>query len=183
MGNDEHGPAYPEPDDLATHVHNHHEARRETLRPEEPFLVTRILITVAIVVAILLYAIWPVHAMNHGFPPDAPMTVWMEKQIRPDSPPNSCCGVADAYPVDRYEKLPGGDFQVWIQNGDAIEFPDGTRRAPWDISIPLTVPFNKVNKAEDDLDNPSNHGWLFFRPSNDHEPGTFYCFIRHPQGN
>jgi len=135
-------------------------------------------------------------AMDHGFDPNSPKTKWMEKQIRPDSPPNSCCGVADSYLVDRYELIKQngfdydanaeaqkGDYKVWIANGDEIEYPDGSKRQKWDIHIPLIVPANKINPMDDDLDNPFDYSVLFFRPTNDHIPGTFYCFIRHPQGN
>lgn len=172
MGYDEHGPAYPEAPST----------------PEELDAKARfwglfgLASCFALIVTILVWSCLPARAMNHGFNPDAPTVKWMEKQIRPDSPPNSCCGAADGYPVDNYEPLPDGTYRVWIANGDPIVFPDGTRRDPWDISIPLVVPKEKINAETDDLDNPTDHGWLFFRPSNDHEPGSFYCFIRHPTG-
>lgn len=157
-------------------------ARRQVERPVNWFPVASAL-QLACAVAFILLLLWSnAHPMDHGFDPNSRVTQWMERQIRPDSPPNSCCGKADSYPVDRYVKLPGGDYQVWVENGDAIDYPDGTKRAPWDVNVPLIVPSNKINPEADDLDNPTKHGWLFFRPTNDHEPGTFYCFIRHPQG-
>lgn len=135
--------------------------------------------------AVLVLALSPPsHGMNHGFDPDAPATKWFEKLQRPDSIPNSCCGKGDAYPVDRYERINArGDYRVWIADGSAIKYPDGTTRDPWDTSVPIEVPFNKVNKEDDDLDNPTEHSWLFFRASTPTDVGTVYCFIRHPNGS
>lgn len=212
MGNDEHGPAYPEPKyrcpicsgDENRYMDCHYAGCTDGRDPGHPHARlaqkydpshiyhpapspgnATLLAGWAVIIALLLYSIWPfkAHAMDHGFDPNSATTKWMERQMRPDNPTSSCCGKADAYPVDRYRKLPTGDYEVWIENGDAITYPDGTKREPWDVNISLIVPSNKINKEDDDLDNPTDHGWLFFRPTNDHEPGTFYCFIRHPQGN
>lgn len=135
----------------------------------------------------------PALAMNHGFDPDAPATKWFEKLKIPPKEEVGCCGLADAYPVDRYERLPNGDYRAWIADGSARLYPDGTRRAPWDESVPLIIPSERINKEIDDLDNPTDHSWLFFVPvekldADGHQlpadkPSTFYCFIRHPQGS
>ena len=132
-------------------------------------------------------------AMNHGFDPDAPATQWFEGLKQPPAGVVSCCGKSDAYPVDQYEKQADGSYIVWVADGDAIVYPDGTRRTAWDVNIPVIVPADKVNDLQDDLDNPTDHGWLFFvpirsYPQNGDEPppsksySVIYCFIRHPQG-
>lgn len=134
------------------------------------------------------------YAMNHGFDPDAPATKWFETLRIPPQEQVSCCGKADAYPVDRYTKLPNGDYEVWIEDGSAKAYPDGTRRIAWDESVPIKVPAERVNKEDDDLSNPTDHGWLFFIPQREYpadggeakpstKVSTIYCFIRHPQGN
>lgn len=134
-----------------------------------------------------------VYAMNHGFDPGDPGVQWFEGLKIPPADVVSCCGKGDAYPVDEYEKLPDGTYRVWIADGSESPYPDGTKRVPWDISIPIIVPAERVNKMEDDLDNPTDHGWLFFQPRVNWDEGgkrlpsteynSIYCFIRHPKGN
>jgi hypothetical protein len=133
-----------------------------------------------------------VQAFDHGFSKTSPKTKWFEKQLIPPSYYVSCCGKADAYPVDRYERLPSGDYKVWVAEGYDVPYPDGTKRAPWDTAKPIIVPKESVNREEDDLDNPTEYSWLYFIPAEkldangkqipaDH-PSVIYCFIRHPQG-
>jgi hypothetical protein len=131
--------------------------------------------------ALLVLSCAPAWSMDHGFDPNSPTTKWMERQMIPNLDyPQSCCGKGDAYPVDRYQKEPNGDYTVWIADGRAITFPDGQTRAPWDESVPVTVPARRVNKEDDDLDNPTDHGWVFMRVSTPSQPGAVFCFIRHP---
>jgi hypothetical protein len=140
-----------------------------------------ILIFCAVVLACLFWLFTvPAPAMDHGFNPNAPATRWFESLIVPDRPPLSCCGKADAYPVDRYQKNNDHTYTVWIADGSPVKYPDGTTRDPWDVNVPISVPDTKVNKLDDDLDNPTEHGWLFFRPDTNHDVGTIYCFVRHP---
>lgn len=187
MGHDEHGPAYPEPPTMAefarVRAQFENDADRVLMAPPSR-LWFGICTAVVLALAALLWSIWPAHAMDHGFDKTSATSKWMEAKIMPDNPPASCCAKSDAYPVDRYEKLPNGDYRAWVENGDAITFPDGSKRAPWDIKVPLIIPKSKVNPEEDDLDNPTEHGWAFFRPAtgSDHEVGSYYCFVRHPQG-
>lgn len=129
-------------------------------------------------------------AMNHGFDPDAPATKWFETLMIPPGYAVSCCGKADAYPVDVYERLPNGDMLVTVADGSAKQFPDGSRRQPWDESVKITVPKELVNRIEDQANNPTDHGWLFFVPrqSAEHdapaatEVSVIYCFIPQPKG-
>jgi hypothetical protein len=211
VGNDEHGPAYPEPyrcptcGDGDTHSYitcNHpmcpegrdqsppssvwdDPAWQEKSSPGSVWGSLLGAVYAALIIGGLLFVLWPypAPAMNHGFDPSAPATKWFESLERPDQSPNSCCGKADAYPVDRYQKNSDHTYTVWIADGRPIKYPDGTTRDPWDITVPISVPDNKVNKEDDDLDNPTDHSWLFFRASTPTDVGTIYCFIRHPNGN
>lgn len=148
-----------------------------------PGLPLPLALLVVLVILITLAAVHAAFAMNHGFDPSAPAVKWFEKLERPDQRPNSCCGKADAYPVDRYQKNSDHTFTVWVADGSALKYPDGTTRDEWDTSVPIIVPDTKVNDESDDLDNPTEHGWLFFRPSTKRDVGTIYCFIRHPNGS
>lgn len=193
MGFDEHGPAYPEPEGFPSYspldnsVHRMIEASRKPPEPVEPPLWARLLFGAFVLVTLIwLFSTPCAHAMNHGFDPDDPTIKWFESKIRPDSPPNSCCGKGDAYPVERYEcpePKTGKGCTVWLADGSAKLYPDGTRRDYFDKSVPITVPFNKVNPDDDDLDNPTDMSWLFMRVSTPTEAGTIYCFIKHPSGN
>lgn len=151
-------------------------------------------LVVTIVAALALLFMWarPAPAKDHGFP-DSPQKRWMETLKIPPKDEVSCCGVADGYPVDTYEKLPDGSYRAWIVDGSAKTFPDGTHRYPWDESVPVIVPADRVNRESDDLDNPGNHGVLFMavrenlNAAGEEIPSTvansIYCFVRHPQGN
>ena len=144
-------------------------------------------ITVGLVV-LIAYGVHAAFAFDHGFNKESPDTKWFESLMIPPHYVVSCCGKADAYPVDRYEKLPNGDYRVWIAKGHDKPYPDGTRRTPWNIDVPIVVPAARVNREEDDLDNPTEFSWLFFDPARtfDGSPSSkvveIYCFIRHPQG-
>lgn len=157
-------------------------ARADLTKPRKPWVSILLALGLAAALAATFY-IGKANAMNHGFDPDAAATKWFERQMMPDHPMSPCCGTADAYPVDRYEKLGDGSYKVWIADGRPIKYPDGTHRDEWDISIPVIVPKMKVNKEDDDLDNPTEHGWIFMRPSSPTMVGAIFCFIRHPQGS
>jgi hypothetical protein len=208
MGTDEHGPAYPEPrKEYRCPICNGDKNRfmtceypdcpdgcdqrrfktypmSEYKETPEPPLWQR-LVGVAIVLGLLLWMFMtPAPAMDHGFNPNSATTKWFERLIRPDQPPNSCCGKGDAYPVARYEHHPETHtWSVWLSDGSAIKYPDGTTRDYFDMSTEIIVPENKVNSLEDDLDNPTDTSWVFMRVSTPTDVGTMYCFIRHPEGN
>jgi hypothetical protein len=233
MGNDEHGPAYPEPTPANVIAFQDHIKKIARYRcgvcrtadrdqylicnhpmcpdgcdqafrfypnegpplPLAPGYVT-MLLGWAVVAALCVWLMWPhqAPAMDHGFDPGDKGVQWFESLKIPPMEMVSCCGKADAYPVDRYTKLPNGDYEVWVEDGSAHPYPDGTKRVPWDESVPITVPAARVNKEDDDLTNPTDHGWLFFIPRREYpgdgsepKPSTVvsevYCFIRHPQGN
>lgn len=148
---------------------------------------------ISLSIVALLLTLSPVVAMDHGFNPNSATTKWFESLKIPPKNEVSCCGKADAYPVERYERLSNGDYRVWIAPDNGITFPDGTVRPPWDSTIPIIVPKERVNEEKDDLDNPTDFSWLFFVPErvypadgSEPKPATkvsvIYCFIRHPQG-
>jgi hypothetical protein len=140
-----------------------------------------LVVVCALALFVSVFTIPGARAMNHGFDPNAPATKWFEKLMMPDFPEVSCCAKADAYPVDRFVKQPDGSYKAWVEDGSAIQFPDGSHREPFDVSEPITIPPNKVNSLDDDLDNPTEHGWVFMRVSGPREY-YIYCFVRHPQG-
>ena len=169
MGNDEHGPAYPEP----------------PAQSRIPWSAIRAGVwLIGLTLLLWLFMVQHAPAMDHGFNPNNPTVQWFERLQRPDSQPNSCCGKGDAYPVARYEHHPKDHtYSVWLADGSAIKYPDGTTREYFDMSTEIIVPENKVNKYEDDLDNPTDTSWVFMRVSTPTDVGTVYCLIRHPEGN
>jgi len=204
MGSDEHGPAYPEapryrcgvccisdrdqylvcdhpmcPDgrDQACRL----EARPSQARPRRPEA-ARTLVGWAIFIAFGLWLFWPhkAPAMDHGFDPNAPTTKWFESLPRPNFP-GSCCGKGDAYPVESYWPNPDGTWTAKIGDGSAKKYPDGTRRDPIADGTEIIVPKEVVNRAEDDLDNPTDVSWIFMTVHSG-EVGMIYCLIRHPSG-
>lgn len=123
------------------------------------------------------------HGMDHGFDKSDPKVKWFESLQRPDRQPAPCCGVADSYPVSRSQAIPSEHIvRVWIEDGSAKAYPDGTFRRPWDVSIPIDVPDYKINTESEQLSNPTNQGWLFFQPA----PGSttvveaVYCYVPSP---
>jgi len=161
---------------------------QETLEPTEPPFWQR-LVQLAVVLAALfwMFSASPAPAMNHGFDPDAPATKWFERLQQPDNQPGSCCGKADGYPVDRYWKnvdsngTPTGTWTAVIADGSAKLFPDGTHREYIATGTEVEVPETKINDLMDDLDNPTEHGWIFM-VVHAGEVGRIYCFVRHPTG-
>jgi hypothetical protein len=137
----------------------------------------------AVVFAFLLVIAATHKAKAHDWDHMGKHTEWFESRIRPDQPPNSCCGEADAYPVDRYIKNDDHTYTVWVADGSALVTKEGRVREYWDMATPITVPDNKVNHEDDDLDNPTDHSWIFMRVSTPTDVGTIYCFIRHPNGS
>lgn len=127
---------------------------------------------------ILAVVAGPAYGMDHGFNPNDPRTQWMETKKQPDIG-TSCCGKADGYFVDRYQKNADGSYEVWIDDSGEVQFPDGTYR-PRIVDMQFHVPREKVNPLDDDLDNPFDHSVLWVRVL-DTRNYTIYCFVRHPQ--
>lgn len=183
---------YPGCPDGRDRTHPHAVARRQALLretyPTEDELkvshpVARCLVGAAIVIAFVIFMIWPrsAPAMDHGFDPTNKTVKWMETLQQPNYP-GSCCGKADGYPVSEYWDNHDGTWTAVIGDGSAKKFPDGTTREYIATGEKVIVPIEKVNKYEDDLDNPTDVSWLFMTV-HAAEPGTIYCFIRHPSGN
>jgi hypothetical protein len=138
------------------------------------------------IVALLAFCLLtPVFAHDHGFDPNSPITKWFDTKNMPPDYIESCCGKGDAYTVDQYWKNPDGTYTAVIADGSAITYPDGTTRAPIPDGTKIIVPASRVNRAEDDLDNPIGHSVLWLTISG---PGygidsiNVWCFIRHPEG-
>lgn len=121
--------------------------------------------------------------MPHGFDYSDPAVQWFASRMIPPRYETSCCGKGDAYVVDRYEMLPNGDARIWIDhgNGDPIKFPDGTER-PRLNEGEYIIDAMRVNRKEDDEDNPQGHSVLWALAAKDGSIAEVWCFVRHPQG-
>ena len=183
MGHDEHGPAYPEPPgDPWGHFWAYPNEPKSSRRWWHGTLVS----WACAVAIILLWALWPhsAPAMDHGFNPSDPTVKWFERKMIPNITfQQSCCGKADAYPVERVRRNTDHTWSVWLADGSEVKYPDGTHREYFDKNIPIVVPDDKVNPPDDDLDNPTDVGWIFMRVSTPAQPGAIYCVIIHPEGN
>jgi hypothetical protein len=85
---------------------------------------------------------------------------WMKGLIRPDNPPNSCCGKGDAYEVEILKD--GGDDAEWvakITHGEARKYPDNTTRPPLPNGTLFHVQPQRVVKLN--KGNPTKTAWLF----------------------
>ena len=142
-----------------------------------------VLLTVLILTCLFILFSKPAPAMDHGFNPNDTTVRWFQRKMRPDLPSSACCGKGDGYPVARYEENPDHSYTIWLADGSALKYPDGTTREYFDMSVPINVPWNKVNDLIDDIDNPTDVSWVFMRVSTPTDVGTMYCFIRHPEGN
>ena len=178
MGNDEHGPAYPEPS-----FDNDEPVPPSKANPWDAIL-SAALTALALAFLFSLFVVKPAPAMDHGFDPTAPTVKWMERKMIPNITfQQSCCGKADAYPVARVRRNTNHTWSVWLADGSAVIYPDGTKREPFDEHTEIVVPDSKVNPPDDDLDNPTDVGWIFMRVSNSTNPGAIYCLIIHDEGN
>ncbi len=89
---------------------------------------------------------------------------WFQSLMQPDDPRTSCCGEADAYEADLFER--DGDHWVAIITGQGPGvankpyIPEGTR-----ISVPNS-------KMKWDQGNPTGHGIIFIGSR-----GEVYCYV------
>jgi hypothetical protein len=183
MGHDEHGPAYPETPKWrpAGKPRRSHPLKRN---PWDLVLSAAFLALALGFLFVLLIGVKPAPAMDHGFDPTNQTVKWFERKMIPNITfQQSCCGKADAYPVARVKRNTNQTWSVWLADGSAIKYPDGTKREPFDENTEIVVPDSKVNPPDDDLDNPTDVGWIFMRVSNPTNPGAIYCLIIHPEGN
>jgi hypothetical protein len=179
MGHDEHGPAYPEP-------HYDPMTGWSWKKPARNYIAKMFVIFfVGLALACLIWLFTtPAPAMDHGFNPTNPTVKWFERKMVPNITfAQSCCGKADAYPVERVRRNTDQTWSVWLADGSEVKYPDGSRRAYFDKSVEIVVPDSKVNPPDDDLDNPTDVGWIFMRVSTPAQPGAIFCLIIHPEGN
>ena len=129
----------------------------------------------------------PVYPFDHGFPKDTARSQFFSQLKRPDYYPNSCCGEADAYEADIYQRNPDGSYDVEITNGDVIHYPDGAERIALPNGSLVHVPSNKINPPVETQFNPTGHAWLFVSTTRgmggDASPGMVYCFAPLPEGS
>lgn len=143
---------------------------------------------VLIVLFAFLFPASPALAYDHNFPKDTARSRFFSQLKRPDYYPNSCCGEADAYEADIYQRNPDGSYDVEITNGDIIHYPDGNERIALPNGAKVHVPANRINPPIETQFNPTGHAWLFVsavRPMGDEpaQPGLTYCFAPLPEGS
>jgi hypothetical protein len=83
---------------------------------------------------------------------------WFRDLTQPDDPTQSCCGKADAFEADNFDRE-GSHYVAIITDGKGV-IPNGTR-----IFVP-----NK--KMKWDQGNPTGHGIIFLG-----DDGEVYCYV------
>lgn len=83
---------------------------------------------------------------------------WFQSLKQPDHPRVSCCGEADAFEADNFERE--GDHYVAIITDGKGMIPSGTR---------IPVPNHKMKW---DAGNPTGHGIIFIGPQR-----QVYCYV------
>lgn len=87
---------------------------------------------------------------------------WLGNVLQPNSR-TSCCGEADAFLADAFERGPGGEL-IAVITKDYPGKPAGTK---------ITIPFDRVNPPKDingkSSANPTGHGIVFISTASDHE--------------
>lgn len=138
---------------------------------------------IVLLIIIVTCLTWPALAAKGYEPNSSPTVSWFESLPRPDMPSGySCCGKADAYPVDRYWPNGDGSFTAVIADGSAKKYPDGTERPYVAAGTEVIVPKERINDDKHDLDNPTDFSWVFIRVLAGNVQQV-YCFVRHPSGN
>jgi hypothetical protein len=121
-------------------------------------------------------------AYDHDFDHTTERSKFFRLLKRPDFYPESCCGKAEAYEADIYQRNPDGSYVVIITNGSAIEYPDGTRRDYLANGTKVIVPSKKISPPVETQYNPTGHAWLFMSVFNE-KPGHIFCFAPLPDGS
>lgn len=125
---------------------------------------------------------------HKGFPlfnPDGSkneINTWMSELQRPDDG-GSCCGPADAYPVEVLQEGCYIDdkcrdqWVVSITDGSPVKYPDGTERPSLPNGTIFHVMPNHVNRAKDG--NPLRTAIMYVNVYGEHE-FTIYCLVPLP---
>jgi hypothetical protein len=142
---------------------------------------------------ILLALTAPAAAFDHGFDHFTERSKWFDQLKRPDYYPHPCCGAADGYEADIYQRNPDGSYDVVITDGSEITFPDGSTRPGLPNGSKVHVPANRINPPSETKDNPTGHAWLFVSIMRSYDedhpggnaatPGIVYCFCPLPEGS
>lgn len=88
---------------------------------------------------------------------------WFQSLMQPDNPAVSCCGEADAFEADDFER--DGDHYVAIITDGKGSIPNGTR---------IPVPNSKMKW---DSGNPTGHGIIFLGYGPGPFSKTLYCYV------
>jgi hypothetical protein len=132
-----------------------------------------------LILAMFLFALVPSFATDHGWDPNNPVSQWFNTLKRPDYPQGNCCGKGDAYKIQIIEEaIPGSNGRAVITDGEAIEFPDGTKRAPVANGTEFTYPYEKQTKPSQS--NPTKTAWVFMYVNNVGKITTLFCVVPLP---
>lgn len=115
---------------------------------------------------------------NKGFDVSVGQAAWMKSLQQPNQP-SSCCGPADAYPVEIIED--GGTDHVWrvrVTDGRPYKYPDGTVR-PY---LPTGTEFQSLpgHVTKPKQGNPMNSAWIFVAVSSIYHTVFIYCVVPLP---
>src|SRR6202047_4208785 len=111
-------------------------------------------------VALLLLLSSTALARDNGQWGNSPTNVreWFQSLMQPDNPYMSCCGEADAFEADNFDRE-GDHYVAIIKDGKGI-IPNGAR-----IAVPNA-------KMKWDKRNPTEHGIVFIG-----NQGQVYCYV------
>lgn len=98
---------------------------------------------------------------------EATIREWYRNLMQPDQPHLSCCGEADAYEADEYERSPDGKNYIAEITDTRDDAPLSRRHIPPGTKI--VVPSLKLKW---DAGNPTGHGIIFISPT-----GVVLCYV------
>lgn len=103
---------------------------------------------------------------NDQWATDSDISKWYQQLMRPDYPTASCCGEADAYHADSFERSSDGKNYIAIITDERPDAP--LKRPHIDVGTRILVPDGKLKY---DAGNPTGHGVIFISGAN------VYCYV------
>lgn len=127
-------------------------------------------IALAVVMVIMSTGAWS-RDLGQWAQSDPALSAWFESLKQPDNPYLSCCGESDAYWADSYEVTPDGNYVAIITD----ERPDEPlKRRHREVGTRIVVPKHKLKF---DQGNPTGHGIIFIRPTEEPTSADVYCYL------
>lgn len=135
-------------------------------RERNPLVVLWMAVVAAGVIILIAWFAMPAYPRDLSQWGAAPVDIarWYQGLMQPDNPFQSCCGEADAYYADSFERGPHGETIAIIT--DEREVPG---RIPVKPSTRIVVPDTKFKY---DAGNPTGHGVVFLN-----RDLQVYCYI------